>query len=456
MRAKKTPTRHLETSNVTAGLGRRAPAAERALLVSLRSSYQSGYDDAAEFRRLAESAGAQVCGVLGASPRRLDPATLLGAGKVAELREAVAREAAVLVLVDHPLSPAQERNLEQALDCRVLDRTGLILDIFAQRARTHEGKLQVELAQLEHLASRLVRGWTHLERQRGGIGLRGPGETQLETDRRLVRVRIKKLQERLQKVRTQRDIRRRSRHKVPVATVSLVGYTNAGKSSLFNALTGANVLAIDQLFATLDPTMRGLRLAGNVNFILTDTVGFIRQLPHDLIEAFKATLEEVAAADLLLHVVDASCGYRREAIERVNQVLREIGAEHIPQLMVFNKIDLVGEGARIEREPDGRIARVWLSATTGAGVELLARALSEHFRSRRLTRQLELPPAAGRLRARIHERLHVVREQTTEAGGWQIDVALDPADFAWLQQLEGFHIDYLVHARAPVLARTGS
>lgn len=251
-------------------------------------------------------------------------------------------------------------------------------------------------------------------------------------------------------------IRRRSRHKVPVATVSLVGYTNAGKSSLFNALTGANVLAIDQLFATLDPTMRGLRLAGNVNFILTDTVGFIRQLPHDLIEAFKATLEEVAAADLLLHVVDASCGYRREAIERVNQVLREIGAEHIPQLMVFNKIDLVGEGARIEREPDGRIARVWLSATTGAGVELLARALSEHFRSRRLTRQLELPPAAGRLRARIHERLHVVREQTTEAGGWQIDVALDPVDFAWLQQLEGFHIDYLVHARAPVLARTGS
>lgn len=405
---------------------------------------------------MAESAGAAVCGEVVGRARRLDPATLIGAGKVLEVREAVARERAVLVLVDHQLSPVQQRNLEKALGCRVLDRTGLILDIFAQRASTHEGKLQVELAQLEHLSTRLVRGWTHLERQRGGIGLRGPGETQLETDRRLVRTRIKKLQERLQKVRTQRDLRRRVRHKVPIATVSLVGYTNAGKSSLFNALTGAEVLAVDKLFATLDPTMRRLSLAGKVNVILADTVGFIRQLPHSLIEAFKATLEEVVEADLLVHVVDSSYEYRQEAIERVNQVLGEIGAERIPRLTVFNKIDLVQQRARVEREHDGAISRVWLSATTGEGLELLEQALSEHFRRRRLQRRLELPPEAGRLRSRIHERLYVVREEASDIGGWRIDLMLDAADLAWLQKQDDFRAAYWLLEQAPVLAPTGS
>jgi GTPase len=368
----------------------------------------------------------------------------------------VARERATLVLVDHQLSPGQQRNLEKALGCRVLDRSGLILDIFAQRAHTHEGKLQVELAQLEHLASRLVRGWTHLERQKGGIGLRGPGETQLETDRRLIRVRIKRLQQRLQKVRTQRELRRRSRHKVPIPTASLVGYTNAGKSSLFNTLTGADVYAADQLFATLDPTMRRLALAGNVNLILADTVGFIRQLPHDLIEAFKATLEEVVEAELLLQVVDASVLDWRETVARVNQVLQEIHAEHIPQIMVFNKVDLVGQSARIERDASGVITQVWLSATTGQGIDLFRQALAEHFRSRRLRRRLHLPPEAGRLRARIHGRLHVLREHVSDTGGWILELTLEPAQILWLQKQEGFRQEYWIGVEAGILAPTGS
>lgn len=373
-----------------------------------------------------------------------------------ELREAVARECADLVLVDHALSPSQERNLERELGCRVLDRTGLILDIFAQRARSHEGKLQVELAQLEHLSTRLVRGWTHLERQKGGIGLRGPGETQLETDRRLLRARIKKLQQRLQRVRTQRQIRRKARQKVPIPTVSLVGYTNAGKSSLFNALTEAGVYAADQLFATLDPTMRRMLLPANVSVILADTVGFIRQLPHDLIDAFRATLEEVVEADLLLHVVDTSCPERRDMIEHVAQVLREIKADTIPQLLVFNKIDLTGRAPRMERDSRGNIARVWVSAQTGAGLELLCQALSEHFRSCRLRRWLQLPTEAGRLRARIHERLHVISESTNETGGWLIEIALEPTDVTWLQKQKGFKSDYWLADDSSILAPTGS
>ncbi|MFQ5938432.1 MAG: ribosome rescue GTPase HflX, partial [Acidiferrobacterales bacterium] len=436
MTATKTPTKNLETSNSSSGPGQRA--AERALLVSLRFPRDAGYEDADEFRLLAESAGAHVCTALSGRGGKPDPATLFGLGKVEEIRDAVTREAATVVLVNHPLSPAQQRNLERALGCRVLDRTGLILDIFAQRARSHEGKLQVELAQLEHLASRLVRGWTHLERQKGGIGLRGPGETQLETDRRLVRARIKTLQRCLQKVRTQRALRRRSRHKVPIATVSLVGYTNAGKSSLFNYMTGADVFAADQLFATLDPTMRRVALAGNVNVILADTVGFIRQLPHDLVEAFKATLEEVEGADLLLHVVDSSAPDRRDAMERVDQVLGEIHADGIPQIVVFNKIDITAQSPRIERNATGTIAKVWLSAKTGEGVDLLLQALSEHSRRQRKRRQLYLPASAGQLRARVYERLHVVREVDIDAGGWVIDVTLEPEQIAWLQKQEGF------------------
>ena len=289
---------------------------------------------------------------------RPDVATFLGKGKAEELRDLVTSAQVEVVIVNHDLSPAQERNLEKIVSCRVLDRNGLILDIFAQRARSHEGKLQVELAQLEHLSTRLVRGWTHLERQRGGIGLRGPGETQLETDRRLLRERVKSLTRRLEKVRAQRQSRRKARHRIPIPTVSLVGYTNAGKSTLFNRLTGAGVYVADQLFATLDPTMRHVSLAGNAEAILADTVGFIRHLPHQLVEAFKSTLEEVAEADLLLHVVDGSSPERREQIEQVQKVLQEIEADHIPQITVFNKIDLTGESPRLERDETGRVTRV--------------------------------------------------------------------------------------------------
>ncbi|GMQ90153.1 MAG: GTPase HflX [Gammaproteobacteria bacterium] len=454
--ATKNPKKDQETNNSGTRPSQRAAAAERVVLVSLPFSRDSREDDSAEFRRLAESAGAQVCAILFARRRRIDASTYVGTGKVEEIRQLVAREDASLVLVNQDLTPVQERNLEKALGCRVLDRTGLILDIFAQRARSHEGKLQVELAQLEHLATRLVRGWTHLERQKGGIGLRGPGETQLETDRRLLRARLRKLHQRLEKVRTQRAIRRKARHKVPIATVSLVGYTNAGKSSLFNRLTQAGVFVADQLFATLDPTMRRIELSGNTSVIVADTVGFIRHLPHDLIEAFKATLEEVVAADLLLHVVDASSADRRDAMERVQQVLDQIQAENVPQIVVFNKIDVTEQTPRIERDASGAIVKVWMSAKTGDGTELLLRALSQHFRRRRLRRQLVLPPCAGRLRAQVHEHLHVVHERSTQAGGWLLDVAMEPAQFEWLQKQDGFLPEYWTCDSAIVLAPTGS
>ncbi|MFQ5995952.1 MAG: ribosome rescue GTPase HflX [Acidiferrobacterales bacterium] len=446
----------METNSPDTRASRSSAAAERALLVSLHLSQHDGSEQAAEFCRLAESAGAEVCGTVVGRGRRIDPATFIGSGKVEEVQAAVRRSGANIVLVNHSLSPVQERNLERAIGCRVLDRTGLILDIFAQRARSHEGKLQVELAQLEHLSTRLVRGWTHLERQKGGIGLRGPGETQLETDRRLVRARIKRLHRRLEKVRTQRNIRRKSRHKIPISTVSLVGYTNAGKSSLFNQLTGSEVYAADQLFATLDPTMRRVDLPGNASVILADTVGFIRQLPHDLIDAFKATLEEVVAADLLLHVVDASNGDRVDGMARVNQVLSEIHAEHLPQILVFNKTDQTGQSPRIERDANGRVGKVWLSARTGHGIELLLDAVAERFQGGRLRRQLKLPPEAGRLRARLHERLHVLRERSTETGGWLLDITVEPRQIDWLEKQPDFRTDYWLHDSAGILAPTGS
>ena len=409
-----------------------------------------------ELRLLAESAGAVVCASIFGSRQVPDAATFVGKGKAEEIREACVRENAEVVLVNHALSPAQERNLEKIVGCRVLDRTGLILDIFAQRARSHEGKLQVELAQLEHLSTRLVRGWTHLERQKGGIGLRGPGETQLEVDRRLVRDRIKKLNERLKQVSVQRRSRRRARHKVPIPTVSLVGYTNAGKSSLFNRLTGAGVYAADQLFATLDPTMRRVELPGKTSVILADTVGFIRHLPHDLVEAFKSTLEEVAEADLLLHVVDCGNTERLDQMQRVNEVLAEISADSIPQIVVFNKIDLTGEPARVERDSAGNVARVWLSARTGDGVDLLLPALAEHFQQQHQLQHLALPPEAGRLRASLYERCDVVTETALESGGWLIDLALDPTQLAWLQRHPDFHKEFLLAKPAHVLAPTGS
>lgn len=426
---------------------------ERALLVHVRLTGSTEQEDPEELRLLAESAGAHIAGVVSGRRDKPDAATYIGSGKAEEVRDAVLRDCAELVLVNHPLSPSQERNLEKIIGCRVLDRVGLILDIFAQRARSAEGKLQVELAQLEHLSTRLVRGWTHLERQKGGIGLRGPGETQLEVDRRLIRDRIKKLNQRLDKVSTQRRARRRARLKVPVPTVSLVGYTNAGKSTLFNRLTQSSAYTADQFFATLDPTMRRIELAGKVTVIVADTVGFIRHLPHKLVEAFKSTLEEVAEANLLLHVVDAGHPDRREQMEQVNSVLAEIEAAGIPQIVVFNKIDLTGEVPRLERDAEGRPSRVWLSAHTGEGVDLLRGALTELYREQAHVLSLRLPPAAGRLRAALYEHLDVRTESVLETGEWRLEIALNDKQKAWLERHSDFSDEYIERKPRTRLAR---
>ena len=348
-----------------------------AVLVSLDFG-EAGYAESTqEIQELAKSAGLDVRALVKGRRTHPDPALYAGKGKVEELAQALAAAGARLAVFNHVLSPAQERNLERELGCRVVDRVSLILDIFAQRARTHEGKLQVELAQLEHLSTRLVRGWTHLERQKGGIGLRGPGETQLETDRQLLRKRVKILKDKLEKVQSQREIQRRSRNRNQLFTVSIVGYTNAGKSTLFNRLTRAGVYTANQLFATLDTTTRRVHMANGARVVLSDTVGFIRQLPHTLVAAFRATLEETIHADLLLHVVDASSDDRASQIEAVNQVLAEIGAEAIPQMLVMNKIDLTAQPPRVERDEYGRISRVWASAETGVGVEFIRLVLEE-------------------------------------------------------------------------------
>lgn len=352
---------------------------DRAVLVGLDLGDPLSRESLQELALLAQSAGLQTVAVVTGRRDRPDPATFAGSGKVREVGEALAREGGSLVVFNHELSPVQERNLERALQCRVVDRVSLILDIFAQRARSHEGKLQVELAQLEHLATRLVRGWTHLERQRGGIGLRGPGETQLETDRRLIGKRVKLLKEKLERVGRQRDVQRRARKRAEVPSVSLVGYTNAGKSTLFNALAHGSAYAADQLFATLDTTSRRIHLPRSGTAVLSDTVGFIRDLPHELVAAFRATLEETVRARLLLHVVDASSPVRSDQVEQVNRVLAEIGADGVPQILVLNKIDLAGLPAGFERDEYGRIARVFVSARTGAGVDVLRAALDERF-----------------------------------------------------------------------------
>lgn len=352
---------------------------DRAILVGIDLGEPGFRDSLEELKLLAASAGLAVLAVVVGRRDRPDPATFAGSGKVAEVREWVARSGASVVVFNHSLSPVQERNLERALHCRVIDRAALILDIFAQRARSHEGKLQVELAQLEHLSTRLIRGWTHLERQRGGIGLRGPGETQLETDRRLLARRVKVLKDKLARLGQQREVQRRARARANVASVSLVGYTNAGKSTLFNALADGHAYAADQLFATLDTTTRRLFLAGCGPVVLSDTVGFIRDLPHSLIAAFRATLEETVRASLLLHVVDASSPEREERIAQVNKVLAEIGADAVPQIVVLNKTDLAGLPAGFERDEYGRISRVRASALTGVGLDLVRAALAEHF-----------------------------------------------------------------------------
>ncbi len=394
----------------------RPRSGERAILVHVYMQAEKDQEDLQEFNELARSAGATPVATVTASRTSPAPKYFVGAGKAEEIRECVLEQGAQLVLFNHSLSPSQERNLEKLFNCRVLDRTGLILDIFAQRARSFEGKLQVELAQLQHLVTRLVRGWTHLERQKGGIGLRGPGETQLETDRRLIGVRIKQLKRRLSRVEQQRQQGRRARSRAELPTISLVGYTNAGKSTLFNTLTGAGIYAADQLFATLDPTLRRIEVPDAGALVLADTVGFVRHLPHDLVAAFKSTLQETREADLLLHVVDAADGERRERIEQVDEVLADIGAGDVPQLLVYNKIDLSGDQARLERDADGRPSRVWVSAVSGAGIPLLRQALGEWFRGQIVSGWLCLSPQQGRLRGQLYE-ARAVEEERTDASG---------------------------------------
>jgi GTP-binding protein HflX len=421
---------------------------ERTILVHILFGTGRRFDGLEELRSLAISAGARPVATVVGQRARPEATYSVGHGKVEQIRDCVQLEHATLVLVNHDLTPSQERNLERTLGCRVLDRTGLILDIFAQRARSFEGKLQVELAQLQHLSTRLIRGWTHLERQKGGIGLRGPGESQLETDRRLIGARIRQLTQGLEKIQRRRHQGRRSRKKAAVRTVSLVGYTNTGKSTLFNRLTAAEVYSADQLFATLDPTLRRLELTGIEPLVLADTVGFIRDLPHDLVAAFHSTLQETSEADLILHVIDAHDPNHGEAIVQVNRVLEEIGAAHVPQIEIYNKIDLLAEPRPdLELDAAGRVARAWVSASTGAGLDLLVDAIAGYFRAELVRVTLCLPPGAARLRARLFESGRVIRERVIEGGCWWIEAEVNPRKLGQMQAHDGLRSEYIVRRR---------
>ncbi len=418
---------------------------ERAVLVHIKLNSESEPEDPREFEELVISAGGDPVEFITGSRTAPHAKFFVGTGKLEEISSAVKSSEAELVIFNHNLSPSQERNIEAELKCRVLDRTGLILDIFAQRARTHEGKLQVELAQLQHLSSRLIRGWTHLERQKGGIGLRGPGETQLESDRRMVRERIKSIQARLLKVRKQRAQGRRARDRAEVPAVSLVGYTNAGKSTLFNRLTKANVYVADQLFATLDPTMRKVDVAEKGPVIFADTVGFISHLPHRLVDAFRATLEEAANADLLLHVVDASAEERATNITRVEEVLKEIDAYRLPTLMVYNKIDLLEDSApRIDRNAEGQPVAVWLSALNDQGFDLLFQAVSERLPGQLVHKTLHLLPKHGALRAAMYSHKAVLSEEVDDNGCINLEIKLQEMDFSRILKAAGLKSEDLV------------
>ncbi|MCG8393416.1 MAG: GTPase HflX [Pseudomonadales bacterium] len=429
----------------------RTGAGEKAILVHLELPDAMGREDLDEFHHLVTSSGVEPVAELTGKRNRPDPALFIGSGKSEELANLVKELQADVVLFNHALSPGQERNLEQAVKCRVLDRTGLILDIFAQRARTHEGRLQVELAQLRHLATRLVRGWTHLERQKGGIGLRGPGETQLETDRRLLRDRIRAIESRLEKVRKQRAQGRRARQRSETPLISLVGYTNAGKSTLFNAITTGDVYVADQLFATLDPTLRKVRIPGVGPAILADTVGFIRHLPHRLVQAFRATLEETINASLLLHVTDCSAEERDSNVQAVNEVLEEIGGDKLPVLHVYNKVDNLDQAPKIERDEHGQPWRVWISAQTGAGFDLLFEAIAERLASGWVDCWVRLPADAGRLRARLHAAGEVLDEQAAMDGSMLLRINVNRVHFERLLREQGLSEEELV-VPAPAVA----
>ncbi|MEL0082783.1 MAG: ribosome rescue GTPase HflX, partial [Gammaproteobacteria bacterium] len=392
--------------------------------------------DLEESLELVRATGATIVEVVRAPLTGVDAKHFVGSGKVDEIIAAAHQYCADTIIFDQPLAPGQERNLQRSLNLPVVDRIGLILDIFAQRARSYEGKLQVELAQLRHLSTRLVRGWTHLERQKGGIGLRGPGESQLETDRRLVRDRIALLRRRLSRVHRQRGQNRARRARSELPTISLAGYTNSGKSTLFNRLTGDQVFSADQLFATLDPTMRKVEWPGCEPLVLADTVGFVRDLPHDLIDAFQSTLEEVSGAQLILHVVDSAREDLHELRQEVNQVLAQIGASEVPQLLIKNKIDLLDRSPSIERDDEGKLRTVWLSALTGEGIDLLQQAITELLTQNWQCYQLELPSVDGAVRAAIHRLGRLLGERFDEQGGWRVQFEMAPADY---QRLLGGH-----------------
>jgi len=407
----------------------RPQSGERAILLHASPGHTPDINEREEFVELAVSAGADIVDQLVIARRRPDSRYFIGKGKLADLQQSVERHDAELVISSTALTPSQERNLEQRLNCRVLDRAGLILDIFAQRARSFEGKLQVELAQLRHLSTRLVRGWTHLERQKGGIGLRGPGETQLETDRRLIGKRIRQLKERLDHVDSRRTMNRQNRVRAEIPTVALVGYTNAGKSTLFNALTEAGVYVEDKLFATLDPTVRKLMLPDGGEVILADTVGFVRDLPHELIAAFRSTLQEAREADLILHLIDASDGNRWQRVRQVNAVLKELDADRVPQIRVYNKIDKLDRSPRLTNNRAGEGRAVWLSAVTGEGIPLLLEAVGRRLGKKKLHGVIRLKPCQGRQRALLFDMGAVLQEKPTDDGGWIIELEMVERDF---------------------------